>query len=518
MDDFNKISEVIKKIFKYTDDEGIKIPSGLLQVSIDSKERKAEYIEELYNDNPIKSKQIRKGTILKILQPSGFKGSHISDDFISKLAISFENHNKRLKDENDDKLKEYLIKKEDIEYIKEIKAIKGNSGEIVSTNYMSNLFNENTSPSSIKNSIWYLFERVGKKPEIEANWGIAIREVIFLEDNGNYIPVKLKTKNLEGNNEISYIGCATTHPNSNGKYIYLDLVKETDKMRSNIVFRINEEDKLESQTLLIGHYTSHSIQYQRLLSKVVVLVKHTELPTDVEIGHVEYKSEKYKKLPDSIQTFLYSRELNRMSMPQNAITSINQLEEFLQDYQVKNIDRDLKKDFVGRYFVYYKRSDKKIIEDSFEVYFNEHSNSLQTTYSHATDKKQKNKKKWIGKPYRNTTKQCIFISLINVESMVSTEVEENPILLSFQMPSDKDAWSDSNCYHGTIAGLEDSDHTKPVNGGIAFVCFVIKETIKNHEKLDEVKNRFFEIHSEALSIKPNNSKVHFDIDGYLSDN
>ncbi|WP_461136955.1 hypothetical protein [Spirosoma lituiforme] len=349
------------------------------------------------------------------------------------------------------------------------------------------LFKNKARLKYLEDTEWVLFERVGYEPIKNSEWGIAVGRIHFTVFR-DYLHVTMNTIYKTINR--TYRGIATHDAQ---KCLFLDLLKIEDSTRSNFILQLADSD-VHSQSLLIGHYSfySPSNAFDHILSKTVVLLKvmkNVDANTQknyLSIGNYDYNTDEYKTIPQDIRSFLYTREMNRMSMPKGKIGDLTDLEVFLRDHRHNKINPILKKHFLGDYKIYYKRTDSAVTEDDLLIYFDEDAIKLMAKYTHKPDVDKKHNKIWLGQIYLNDSKSGISLELSNEKSKERQD-QEDPILLTFWIPDKTVNFSESQCFPGVISGLEDSS-----DGPISFVCLAVRNNVADFRGAedDRVKKYF----------------------------
>ena len=357
----------------------------------------------------------------------------------------------------------------------------------------------------LENTEWVLFERIGDDAIKDADWGIAVGRISF-KSFKYYLNVRMNTVYQTINR--TYEGIASQ---DSQKCLFVDLLKLEDNTRSNIVLQLADSD-VHKQDLLIGHYTfySPSNAYDHILSKTVILLKVHPIPDDktksnyLPIGNYNYKSDQYFAISSHIRSFLYSRGMNRMSMPKEAVSNLGELDRFLLSHRLNKINSKLKKHFINDYLVYYKNTAGLIVEDILKIYFDSDAIKLCALYSHSPDVDRKHYKNWVGGIFINDAQSGISLELSNEKSKFRDD-QEDPILLSFWIPDWRVTFFESQCYPGVISGLEDSS-----KGPIAYTCLVVKKNIENFMGLLDGRIEKYFVEHESFILKPKMVKFKLD--------
>jgi glycosyltransferase involved in cell wall biosynthesis len=370
----------------------------------------------------------------------------------------------------------------------------------VSQDIVSRFLEKNNSLKYLENTQWAVYERTGEKPVKGAHWGIAVSKLAFTA-NVDFLCVEMYS--VFDTKKRFYEGWASTDAKTDYLYIYMTLRNEPSK-RFQLVLRLTESD-FDSHSIMIGHATYHSKIYGHLLSKTVILQKIGNTPnSDLKISGQDrnmsldsqniiienhlYGSEEFNKIDSNIRQFLYPREMNRMSTPNDSIGDLNDLKQFLNKKKHKRLNRDLEKHFCNKYFVYYRRTGKEITEDEMTISYDSEAICLKVEYIHWPDSSKKITKKWIGEIYLNKAKTGIILELHHEKNE-----EENPILLTFLLPNLKIPFEDAQCFPGIISGLDDA-----TQGPIAFICLVVKKGIEGFSRINDKRLQlYFNSHKES---------------------
>ncbi|MDJ1470343.1 hypothetical protein [Xanthocytophaga flava] len=412
---------------------------------------------------PLNSRQIRERFIIKY---QNRKPVSLTQNYWEKLRLAISFYNTQQTNQAQ-KLSDLELSFLNITFKNSFDKIKPNQPKTIQfkPSHLPNWFNSGSCPQYLENSEWYIFERIGKKLLKNEKWGIAVGSISFKKNKDlPYLEVTMTTM-LENRDRI-FKGIASK--DTQNDYLYLDLVFEDDsKKRSNIILRLAEEE-ISKQTILIGHYSYHSKLYRHLLSKTVILLKKDSIKDIILKIESYYEGDPYfEKIPIQIAKFLYFRERNRMSMPKEQISSLEELNNYLVEHRRQKIDRILNH-FTGKYYVYFQR-DGYIEEDSLFIDDDKYADLIYATFEHSPDIDKKNTKRWKGQVFLNEPKQGIILELSNEKSSETNEEYEDPILLTFNIPDELIAFEASECFPGIISGLSDK------SGPIAYLCLVVKQ-------------------------------------------
>jgi hypothetical protein len=387
-------------------------------------------------------------------------------------------------------------------------------------------FDENSCPEFLKNSTFYLFERVGlvdpfknksNLPEVKY-WGVTVGRIIFHNIEFNLLRVTFNRKYYT-DKEIEYEGFATKD-NDN---IYLDLINKADRSRLQIVLRLNKKDP-QNQDIFMGHFTFFSPEFgNRIITKVVLLIKEgislDEKNTclqNLKLGQMSYDEDKFVELPQEIKSFLSGREQMRLYVPvrDDLISNLNTLDIFFKKDKTENVNSILEDEFTGEYFTYYKRSNNTLVQDNFSIKYSPYSNALEVHYQHFKKRKfgKPTVKNWYGKPYLNANRYCIIIELATRYPKEKQDIrDEDPILLTFRLDKDED-WKASDIFSGIISGLEDDDNDTQKPGGIALLCLVVRKNVEHDGIEDNRIEKFFSDNSNNSLVKINDNHRKFRLD------
>jgi len=321
---------------------------------------------------------------------------------------------------------------------------------------------------------WWLYERTGDKPTRNAKWGIAVGKIKFLTSAKQMM---VEASFCYRDNRIIEENGVATH-DDHKDYVYIDLLS-TDGMRkrSSLALRLAEA-YLSEQQIMVGHFTYHSVSYQHLVSKTVILQKKSLLP-EMSIGDFSTGSAQYLLIPESIRQFLYPRESNRMSLPKRIVTDLGGLTEFLSSSREGKLSVTIKNHFCGDYLVYYKPNPHELQEDKLEIFKNEEAIELQCEYRHYTDLEKRVPQYFFGKPYRNNRK--IVIELSNEKT--AEDKAENPLLLTFNLPQH---FESSQCFPGVLSTLM-GEELAPAS----FVVLIVKAEYKSIPEFESFVERYF---------------------------
>jgi hypothetical protein len=498
-----------------------------------------QYLVDLSSDEKDKigdlSVSFYKDYLYKFLGNSNTE--KVSKKLLEGVKVVFEKYNtarKNLTQEEKEKFKEIDISMVDEAIamypkpssqknsIKERKVRKDGLGSQLHKS-LKLFFNENSCPTFLKGS-WYFFERVGiENPFKQENinhqdnkyWGVTISELTFGKAESYFLPVTFKRK-YYNQDVVEFEGIATKDKAN----VYIDLINDNDRLQ--IVLRLADKNR-DKQNIFVGHFTFFSPDFRnRTISKIILMVdKNTRfkngnskeiLLQNIELGKMPYISDAFNEFPKEIRDFLSGREQMRIYTPALSIYNQKSLGEFLKNHQEGNVNETIKNKFAkdenNEYFVYYQRSHNTLIQqDEFSIKFSPYYNALEVTYLH-------NEKRWYGKPYINTDRKCIILELSKNEPKVKQNItDENPILLTFQLPKDdKVDWNETEIFPAVISGLEDWDEKTNKPSGISILCLVVRKSVNHNGKEDNRIKKIFADNQENARVKLEERHLKFSLD------
>lgn len=360
------------------------------------------------------------------------------------------------------------------------------------------LYGNKQSLIGLVGSSWWVFERIGDHPIKDGVWGLAVGKLTFFLEKGFVVTEMIFRfdKTIR-----TYTGIASHDIKSD--YIYIDQISSDEtKRRSNLILRMADMDFNEQDTML-GHYSYHSKVYSRLISKTVLCLKLTDDEksgkTLLEVGnYLNNERERYELIPLPIRSFLYNREKNRMSVPLKIVTNLDELDRLLEKRKGNLEHKIIREHIRGGYYVYYKKISGDIIENHLEIDYNSESVIVGCTFVHAADKRFDNKLNWKGNIFYNKLQNVMVLEMSN-EKTIQDPLDEDPILLSFNLPEEDRSFSEVECYQGIIAGLGDGR-----TGAVSYKCLIISKKLPDFKRKDDPRiKKIFADNIPHLSSKKN---------------
>ncbi|WP_124586390.1 hypothetical protein [Pedobacter sp. KBW06] len=341
----------------------------------------------------------------------------------------------------------------------------------------SELLEHHTGLESFTGRKFLVYERMGD--EKDSSWGITIG-MLTLAKAANYIEATLEFKFEQ---EVRRnIGIATR--DSKSDYMFIDLLPEGETgRRTNMVIRLGDA-VAHDYIVLLGHYTRRAAN-ERLVTKSVIVQALNPKITLKDIGNYANKTAGYKKTPVEFRSYLYDRKKNLLSQPNNRIQSLVELRQFLQRHKVKNKHLlFFPKDILGKFKVYFKRANDKIVKDHIKITLNEMTGRADGEFMHSPAENDGSGQKWFGQVSVHNKSDVCIMNLINEESVKSNVgKDEEPVLITFCLPKPTFKLSEVQCFQGLITGLEDEQH-----GIVAYRCLIVRESCPqpSAERLAEI--------------------------------
>jgi hypothetical protein len=294
---------------------------------------------------------------------------------------------------------------------------------------------------------WYLYERIGDDDTyLDGRFGIGVGEIDF-HDKGGEPEVTLRSVSRGILREYEGKAFFDHH----FQYLY---IKASLEDGHTAFLSLNLSDYLKArQSIMLGHYTYHSLHYHHLLTKAVVIQKKEPGNPAISLGDYYYREPlKYALLNETIRRFLYLRAMNRLGLPRTRVSKLEDLERVLNGLETFRTD-NIVPNFAGDYYVYYKRLDGRIWEDTLRILPNHEKRYYESTYTHKPDLLGHYAKTYIGRTFANGR---IIAAHLN-QCLLNERDPEDPILLSFQIPDDRYEFDDCQCMTGILSGLQDND-------------------------------------------------------------
>lgn len=310
---------------------------------------------------------------------------------------------------------------------------------------------------------WYLYERIGDDDTyLDARFGIGVGEIVF-HRKADRLEVTLIS--ISRNIRREYKGEAFC--DDHFQYLY---IKASIKGGHIAFLSLTLSEFLQArQSIMLGHFTYHSLHYHHLLTKAVVVQKKEAGRRGITPGDYYYQNTtKYALLDQTISRFLYLRAKNRLGLPRTRVNTLEDLEYIVDGLENLRTDIKLSK-FAGEYYVYYKRRDGQLCEDALHISRNHEKRYCESTYTHKTDALEHNCKTYIGRTFANGR-----IVAVQLNERLSNEGDpEDPILLSFQAPDDSVKFDDCQTMTGMVSGLQDNDRLP-----VSYNCLLVRQPNK----------------------------------------
>ncbi|HEY6899988.1 MAG TPA: hypothetical protein VI233_05070, partial [Puia sp.] len=314
---------------------------------------------------------------------------------------------------------------------------------------------------------WYLFERFGGDhiKEEKHGFGVAAGEVVFTVING-----KLKVDMTVVTEKITRLYKGAARFAADGSYLYI--IAGYDGKKATLSLKLAEMDK-EHQTLIFGHFTYHSSVYKHLLTKTVILQRKDQAKQELSIGEHRYEGDEYKKIDKTISRFLYPRPVNRLSLPEQ-INNMGDLEKFLDKMEKPALKTALPH-FEKKYYVYYKDEDEnRLCEDELTIELNHEKRYYEGRFTHYPDEQKENTKIYLGQAFDN--RGTILVLELNEYAGLRKQ-DEDPILLSCHLSSEKINWKVCQCLPGLISGLQDTSRIP-----VSYICLLVRQDAEGFKR------------------------------------
>lgn len=348
-----------------------------------------------------------------------------------------------------------------------------------------------------QNSFWLQYERIDF-PEEKRGYGLSVGAVLFENIGKKHLGCTfLKLNQNEGGPHIQVItqGLAAVDNNS---WLHVELHNKrvaSYPTLSKLTIRIGDVDK---QELLFGHYNFYAFSRKKYLTKTVIWVKQKNDPNirrsdstiDTDYLFQNYVSiydmqnqEYIDRVPKPIFSFLYSRQLNRLTMPGKSLLFINgknsqSLENWVAEQGSKLPYDPTLEHLIGKYFVIYYFgkplndpklttrkiagvSEKSLIDglrfDTLDIRVDKLRKRFIGHFRHHSDITQK----YSGEVTRKLT--GIEVLLDDTGNDPDVSVQKDIILLTFAIPpisyeqKFKKEIEASTHFTGLISGLTDDD-------------------------------------------------------------
>lgn len=360
----------------------------------------------------------------------------------------------------------------DLEQLDKFKSLKSSHFTSVKKSAPSNkpLLTKDPNQSNILKHLidttWNFYERIGDEDIRNAKWGIAIGELrFFIHPTMKVLFAELRFK--IGNAERMYKG--KVHSDGSA-HIYLEL--ELENKRAYVTIRTADTD-YEHQSLLLGHFMYFSKFYRHVLSKAIIVEKHVKQINLTPVGEHHCESDDYKKIDENIKWYLYNRDANRLSMPKSVISNMSDLNDFITNRQNDDPAIGALQHLYGKYIIFYKLITGDIFHDEFELKIDSGNEFTIGVYTHFPDANKRNNKTWRGRAYLNgaVDSRVLVLELSEIPNKKrEREIQEDPILLTLNLPNDELNFDDCECYSGMLTGLQDKNRSP-----VSYLCLATPE-------------------------------------------
>lgn len=373
-----------------------------------------------------------------------------------------------------------------------------------------NKTNRSKLPKIFDNTRWISYERTDPDNTPNATWGIASSIIQIGNYKNDITPIFFQSRYGEGLYECA----GHVYYNLSSGYLIASLLRhanENNKVLETPCFFVMRVRDPQHQTLMLGHYINYSLYFEKFITKSVIWKKDDNNILQESPQDLVNASEGFKKIDINIRRYLYSRQLNRLSLPHTGISNLNNkndqdrsLSKWLNKHIADVISDKKLRACVDKYYVCYLSLDYNVVLksdneirgqlitkhlhlDNFEIRYEDDGVEFTSQYTHyIMDGEKSIENIYIGKVSRNHTTIQTYVEFERFVSkpgrMIRTS--NNAILLSFTVPpcnadQAKTVFNECNYFEGIISGLNDPDN-KP----ISLRCLVVKRKINSGDSLD----------------------------------